>query len=405
MKNERTLSGRTKLLYEQDSYIHTFEATVIDCKAFSSFARSKEINITDKDNSLLYAIELNQTAFFPEGGGQCSDTGYLNESPVYDVFKEDGRVYHVTDCSYELDETVSCRLDFEKRYSNMQNHSGEHLVCGLINKLYGFDNVGFHLSGDLITVDVNGVLTAEDFDRIELLANQAIYENRSITSVYPEESDYFEYRSKIDLEEEIRVVVIEGYDACACCAPHVKSTGEIGIIKIIDFMNHRGGMRFSLKCGRLAYLELKQIYNQNKEIMGMLSSKRSECAEAVARQCVQAKESHEREIQLKKEIVNLYLKTLKDENIFFSSTLDDVQVRTIVNETVKTTSGIVAGFIEQSDNSYRYIISKSEDCDIDLKQFAKDMNLALNGRGGGSDKMIQGSVVASNKEIKAFLSK
>ena len=117
--------------------------------------RSKEINITDKDNSLLYAIELNQTAFFPEGGGQCSDTGYMNTSSVYDVFKEDGRVYHVTDCSYGIDEVVSCSLDFEKRYSNMQNHSGEHLVCGLIHKLYGFDNVGFHLSGDLITVDEN----------------------------------------------------------------------------------------------------------------------------------------------------------------------------------------------------------------------------------------------------------
>lgn len=385
MKNERTLSNRTKALYESDSYLQSFQATVIDCIKRESF----------------YAIELDQTAFFPEGGGQCSDTGLINQEKVLDVQKEEGRIYHITNTEFQPGEVVSCQLDFEKRYHNMQNHSGEHLVCGLIYKLYGYENVGFHLSNDIITVDIDGVLNAEDFDKIETLANEAIYENKAIYAVYPDENDTISYRSKLDLEE-VRVIIIDDYDACACCAPHVKQTGEIGIIKILDYMNHRGGMRFTLKCGKHAYLELKNVFQQNKEIMGMLSSKREKCAEAVMKQCEQAKESRERETLLKKEIVQLYLKTLTDEHLFFSNTLDDIQVRAIINETVKTANGIVAGFMEQPDHSYRYIIGKSFECNTDLKLLAKKLNQEFQGRGGGSDMMIQGSLVASSDEIKSF---
>lgn len=401
MKNERNLSGRTKLIYEENAYISKFEAEVLSILPFRDCQRYLDSKLEKKDE--LFAIELNQSAFFPEGGGQSSDTGYLENAVVVDVFKEEGRVYHLTNKIFPIGSHLSCEIDFRKRFRNMQNHSGEHLVCGLIHSLYGYDNVGFHLSDNLVTVDINGSMTLEDFNKVELLANKAVYENKKIEILYLDDDDSMEYRSKIELDEEIRVVVIEGYDACACCAPHVLSTGEIGFIKILDFMNHRSGMRFTLQCGESAYLSMKQIFDQNKEMMNLLSSKREHCAEAVKKQCGILADCHEKEKSLKKEITALYLSQLQSETVFFSETLDDVQLRTIINESVKTSKDIVAGFLKISDHQYRYIIGKNTSSLINLKELSKELSTLYHGRGGGSDKMVQGTVFASEQELKEFI--
>lgn len=401
MKNERSLSGRTKLLYENDAYIKEFEATVLSVTPFAELLRGKESKIKDKEK--LSAVELDQTAFFPEGGGQPCDLGTIGDAAVFDVFKENGIVYHVTDRMFSAGSKVQGKMDFTKRYSRMQNHSGEHLISGLIHSLYGYDNVGFHLTDECVTVDVNGTLTAEDFDRIETLANRAVYENRNISACYLNDPDEMEYRSKIDLDEEIRVIVIDGYDACACCAPHVKTTGEIGVVKIIDVMNHRGGMRFTMLCGQAAYELLKQVFVQNREIMSLLSARREDCASAVKLKLEQMAEQHETEILLKNEITGLYLSELDESSIFFTDTLDDIQTRKIINESVLKKDGIVAGFMKQEKDRYRYIIGKNENCSISLKKLAKDLNEKFSGRGGGSEKMVQGSVTGTEQDLEEFL--
>lgn len=400
MKNERTLTGRTNLLYEDDAYLSDFTGTVLNCIPFSELERSISDN-TKEDN--LYAIELDQTAFFPEGGGQSSDTGTLNGEAVIDVFKEKGSIWHVTAKSFNRNDKVQGKVDFTTRFHKMQNHSGEHVVSGLIASLFGYENVGFHMSEDIMSVDVSGVLTQENIEKIELLANEAVYKNKQIYTVYPDSPDEMDYRSKLDLCEDIRVVVIEDIDACACCAPHVKSTGEIGMIKIVDFMSYKGGTRLFMKCGHWAYLELKNVFDQNKEIMKLLSSKRENCAEAVNKLIDLNQKKKDKETALKNQIVELYLEKLRSESVFFANGLDDVQLRRIINESVKNADGFVAGFVGDDANGYKFIVGKNENAiETDLRQLAKNMNESLNGRGGGSDKMIQGSVNAKKADIQAF---
>lgn len=400
MKNERSLKGRTELLYEADAYMKEFDAEVINCIPFLQLNRNQEIKLDYAEQ--YYAIELNQTAFFPEGGGQKSDTGFLNNYDVIDVFKEKGCIYHLINNCLNNGDKVHGKLDFKKRYRNMQNHSGEHLVCGLIHSIFGYENVGFHLSDSLITVDLNGVLSSDDFNLIEEKANEAVYENKNIYVVFPEDKDELDYRSKLELEDDIRVVIIDGYDACACCAPHLKTTSEIGLIKILDFMNHRGGTRFTLQCGQSAFETFQDIFKQNKEIMNLLSAKRELCFEAVKRQSEQLKATHQLEIQLKNEISSLYIENIKNESIFFTEILDDVQIRNIINECCKQDYKIVAGFMKQNSNNYRYIIGKNEKLEIDLKQLAKELQQHFESRGGGSDKMIQGSINATELEIRSY---
>lgn len=385
--------GRTALLYEEDAYVKEFSAKVIDCIA---------LNSPDKEAG-FFAVELDQTAFFPEGGGQSCDGGFLNDEPVHEVYKQDGRVWHVLKKSFAKGEIVCGVLDFGTRFHKMQNHSGEHIISGLIASLYGYENVGFHMSEDVMTVDIQGALEKEAIEKIELLANEAVWQNKKIDIVYPDRPDDMEYRSKLELEEEIRVVVIDGIDACACCAPHVRSTGEIGLIKIIDFMKYKGGTRLFVKCGHWAYLSLKNVFDQNTEIMKLLSAKREGCLDAVLKCMETIQKKKEEEMLLKKQIVGLYLEKLQSEELFFADHLDDMQLRQIVNESITRGKDVVAGFVGNDANGYRYIIGKNEKKqDLDLRKLAQDMKEGLKGRGGGSDKMIQGSVMTSQKEIQAF---
>lgn len=407
MNNKRVASGLTQPIYEDDAYAKECQAKVLECVEITSKSADKE--------EIFYGIVLDKTVFFPEGGGQSADEGWLGGQKVYDVQKEDGVIRHYVKEPLAPDDIVTARIDFTVRYKRMQNHSGEHLFCGLINKLYGYENVGFHMSKDFVTVDVNGSLNADDFAKLEKLANEGVDVNAAITAVYPYSPDEMDYRSKLELTEDIRIVVIEGYDACACCAPHVKSTAEIGLIKVMDFMPHRGGTRFTLKCGADAREDYALLHNEIGQIMRQFSSKREECHVAAARVMEQIKAQQETILSLKKQITAMHMDKLHDSvknhegssiELIFDENLDDAQMRTLINEGVTIVSGIVAGFMGNDRDGYRYIIGKSEGVeDPNLREFAKDLNVALNGRGGGSEKMIQGSIVATRKQIEAFIQK
>lgn len=404
MNNKRVTNGLTEVLYEDDAYAKECLAKVLECKEI--------VKQVDDKEEVLYGIVLDKTVFFPEGGGQPADKGVIEGEEVLDVQKDAGVIYHYVKKPFVIGEEVRAQIDFPVRYRRMQNHSGEHLFCGLLHKLYGFENVGFHMSEDCVTVDVNGSLAAEDFDKLEVLANEGIRENAPITAVYPDTPEEMEYRSKLDLKEDIRVVVIEGYDACACCAPHVKSTAEIGLIKVMDFMSHRGGTRFTLKCGGDAVDDYRILHDEITQIMRLFSAKREECHMAAGRISEQLKQQQETITELKRQITALYAEKLytsaknnggKKAELIFDETLDDVQMRTLINEGVTIVPGLVAGFMGNDDTGYRYIIGKNETVEEpDLRNFAKELNAALKGRGGGSIKMIQGSVSATRKEIETF---
>ena len=241
------------------------------------------IDVNEGENG-TYRVGLDLTAFSPEGGGQSWDKGTLDGLEVKGVYRENGEIVHVIDEPKEIGSTVVGEIDWEVRFRRMQEHSGEHLFCGILHNIHGYDNVGFHLSETGVTLDVDGPLSAEEIANIEKLANRAICEDIPIVASFPspEEIKDIDYRSKLELDS-VRLVTIEGIDICACCAPHVASTGQIGVIKVIDFMPHRGGTRIMLKSGTDAYEDFVALAESTKAVMGYLSAKRYECAEAVER--------------------------------------------------------------------------------------------------------------------------
>ena len=225
----------TEKLFYQDSHRSTFTAIVQEVRPSGNG----------------YEIILDRTAFFPEGGGQSSDTGSLGGVSVSDVQEIDGKIIHYTDGPLVEGTEVEGCIDWTERFSKMQQHTGEHIVSGLIHKIYGYHNVGFHLGTDSVTLDFNGVVPKEKLHEIEQLANEAVAKNLPVQVLYPmdEELSKISYRSKIEIEGQVRIVVIDGYDVCACCAPHVKQTGEIGLIKLVGMQNYKGGVRISMLCG------------------------------------------------------------------------------------------------------------------------------------------------------------
>ena len=238
----------TEKLFYRDSHLKEFTAEVLSCEK--------------RDGH--YEVELDRTAFFPEGGGQYADTGVLDEMQVCDVQEKDGRIFHIMkDRSERVSEyftagrRVSGRIDWEERFMKMQQHTGEHIVSGLVHARFGYNNVGFHLGSEDCTMDFNGAVTKEELQEIEQEANRAVWKNLPVQVLYPTEEELasMDYRSKIEIEGQIRIVVIPGYDVCACCAPHVNNTGEIGMIKLTGVQRYKGGVRVTMLCGVRALLD------------------------------------------------------------------------------------------------------------------------------------------------------
>ena len=378
----------TEKLYYTDAFCKEFDARVLAVRAADGH----------------FEILLDRTAFFPEGGGQFGDSGRLGTVTVLDTKEKSGEIWHCTDAPLAVGETVHGVLDFDKRFARMQCHSGEHIVSGLIHTLYGFDNVGFHLGDTDVTIDINGVLTEKDLRRVEQLANEAIAKDFSIRAWFPdsEEAKTLPYRAKLDITEGLRLVAFPGYDICACCAPHVSTSGQIGVIKLLDFANYKGGVRIHMLCGEMARADYHSRYTAVKQISEMLSAKQSAIAEAVER----LKEENEAHIRaagaLKKALAESMAGATAptDGNLlFFAPLLDAVSLRTLVNTALPKCGGICAAFAG-NDGAYTFCMASKT---VNLREKAKEIGEVLHGRGGGSPEMISGSLTASRAEIENYL--
>ena len=242
---------RTEKLFYNDSHLSKFTAMVLECEPYEK-----------KEG--CYAVELDRTAFFPEGGGQYADTGKLKDAKVSDVREKNGRILHITDQPFEAGEIVEGKIDWETRFMKMQQHTGEHIVSGIVHARYGFNNVGFHLGTEDCTMDFDGEISKEALQEIELEANRAVWKNLTIEVSYPskEELEELDYRSKIEIEGQVRIVSVPGYDICACCAPHVERTGEIGMIKLVNMQRYKGGVRVTMLCGSRALTDYEKKQEQ-----------------------------------------------------------------------------------------------------------------------------------------------
>lgn len=377
----------TRKLYDLDSHRRDFSATVLRC---------------DPDGA-RYAVVLDQTVFFPEGGGQPADTGVLGGARVLDVQLLPDAIVHYTDAPLAPGAQVRGQIDWPQRFRRMQGHSGEHIISGLIHKEYGFDNVGFHLGEDAITMDYSGELTWTQLMHIEQLANEAVYRNVPIRAEYPapEQLAHMEYRSKLDLKEDVRIVTVEGYDVCACCAPHVSHSGEVGLLKIIDSMRHRGGTRLTLLCGEAALLDYEALHENNAAVSAALSAKRLETGGAIARVMAEQEERRAELTKLKRELLQLKAAALRPTEgsiCIFESDIDMITLRELVNAGSELAGKVCAGFAG-TDGDYKYIIGSRT---VPLRARAKEINAAIDGRGGGSDAMIQGTSRARREDIERY---
>ncbi|MBO4831188.1 MAG: alanyl-tRNA editing protein [Oscillospiraceae bacterium] len=378
----------TEKLYYKDSHIRDFTAGVISCSGADG----------------RFHVELDRTAFFPEGGGQPGDTGVIGEVRVLDTQETGGRIVHVTDAPVTVGADVACSLDWDLRFRRMQHHSGEHIVSGLVHSLYGYDNVGFHLGEDDVTMDFDGELTRDDLDRIELLANEAVYKDIPIVTLFPSPASLprLSYRSKLELTENVRLVRIPGYDLCACCAPHVKRTGEIGLIKLTDFMRHRGGVRIHLLAGADALADYRAKYANVVAISNSLSAPQNDTAQAVDRMKRELSDLKLDSVKLRRELVGLKAAALRKTSgniCLFEPELDTDMMRQLCNAGTAVCSGMCAVFTGSDSGGYKYIIGSRT---TDLRERVRDINAVLSGRGGGSPEMIQGSVTASRSEIENY---
>lgn len=385
--------AKTVRLYDQDAYATEFEAEVLACEE------------VEKKEKKVYQVWLDQTLFFPEEGGQSPDMGTIDGIKVLDVQIKDEVITHTLAAPLAVGTMVKGVVDWKHRFYNMQQHSGEHIFSGIVHNRFGYDNVGFHLSDSIVTMDFNGVITAEDIEEIETEVNQAIIENIPVEVSYPtkEELKVLEYRSKIEIEGQVRIVTIPGYDVCACCAPHVRRTGEIGMLKVMNVQSYKGGVRISILCGFRALEAFRQKADIITELMAQFSTNQEALVENVTKLKNTNQTMKNQLASAKQELMEYKVAAIPEDSenaILFESDLDTPVVRNVVNGLVEKFTGICAVFVGNDESGYQFIIgSKNKDC----RQIAAALREKLSARGGGSDKMIQGSVAASQLQIEELL--
>lgn len=373
-------------LYYEDPHLSRFTATVLSCEE------------TDRG----YALTLDATAFYPEGGGQAADTGILGGVRVLDTKEQGETVVHTCDKPLEVGALVEGVIDYGPRFLRMQQHSGEHIVSGIIHRRYGYHNTGFHMGADTVTIDFDGVIPAEDLASIEAEANAAVWQNLPIRCWYPspEELPTVPYRTKRQLPWPVRIVEIPGFDICACCGTHVKKTGEIGIIKITSFQNYKGGTRLFMLCGERAFKDYQSKNRDVNRVTVALSVKPEEICPAVKRLEEEITEHKIYESSLKKELFALKAERLgKGERVcVFESGLTPDEIRRFAL-TLAENFKVAAVFCGGDGNQKYAIASKSENCNA----FAKAVNTAFAGRGGGKQELCQGSCGGNRAEIEKII--
>ena len=376
----------TEKLFYEDSHMITFSAVVTACEKVGDY----------------YEAVLDRTAFFPEGGGQYADTGWIDGVKVLDVHERDGVIYHKVENELSVGKQVEGTIDWEERFSKMQHHSGEHIVSGLVNAIYGYDNVGFHMGKDAVTMDFSGVLSKEQLREIEHKANEAVVKNLDIQVLYPSREELAEirYRSKIEIEGQVRIVVIPGYDTCACCAPHVNQTGEIGVIKLIGVQNYKGGVRVSMLCGFRAIADYEKKSESTKSISVMLSAKEDEIVDEVAKLKEELALQKGKVAEMQKALLQYKVQAFSENEsliVLFESDLSGDAPRELVNVLLAKGTGVGAVFAETGYHQYRYVIGSKT---LDVRPFAKMLNDKFEGRGGGKPEMVQGSVSGDADAIR-----
>lgn len=377
----------TRKLFYEDSGMREFSARILSCEE------------TEKG----WQITLDATAFYPEGGGQACDTGTLEDVRVLDVREQEGRIVHLCDGPLPVDAQVRGQIDWDRRLDLMQQHSGEHIVSGIIHRKFGYQNVGFHVGQDVMQIDFDGPIPEQALTDIEEEANRAVWQDLEVVCRYPspEELPNVVYRRKRELPWPVRIVQIPGYDSCACCGVHVERTGQIGLIKLLSCVKLRQGVRIELVCGRRAWSLMNRVFQQNRQVSQCFSAKILETGEAARRMNALLEQKEARVTELEKRIMDSIAEGYVNRGavLHFEPGLTASSVRELADRIAEKSGGRAAVFSGEDGKGYSYcLVSPGED----LRQLGREMTAALSGRGGGKPGFQQGSVAASRREIEAF---
>lgn len=384
---------KTEKIYLESAYTNEFDAHICSCSAYGA-------------DGGLFAVILDRTAFFPESGGQYGDSGYIGNVRVMDTVLDCGNILHITETPIDVGTPVKCYIDFEQRFVRMQNHTGEHIVSGIIHKHFGYDNVGFHLGDDIVTLDTNGLLSDEDIARIEEYSNIAVWSNATVTTSFlSSDADtvapFRGHLERVSPDEPLRIVDIAGIDRCACCAPHVAATGEVGMIKVIDRMRYKGGMRLSIVCGGLALDDYAKRQARERIISGKLSLPAEKSVDGIDRLISENAALKSKISKLYADIRDGLFESISDGErcVCFFAELDTVNARQLVNMALQKCE-ICAVFNGTDASGYSFIIGSAS---VDMRSLANGLLEQFSGKGGGSPKMIQGTVCAKADELSEYL--
>ncbi|MBQ7713931.1 MAG: alanyl-tRNA editing protein [Oscillospiraceae bacterium] len=379
----------THKLYYDDPFLREFTARVVSCEAANGG----------------YAVVLDATAFYPEGGGQPADRGTLGGASVLDVHEKSGVIAHLCDAPLPVGAEVAGALDWARRFDHMQQHSGEHICSGLICARFGCDNVGFHMGAESVTIDFNADISWDALMDVERRANEYIYADRAVDVRFYRgaELDAVAYRSKKPLDGDVRIVTFPDADCCACCGTHVARSGQVGVVKFLSCQSFRDGVRIELLCGGRAYRYLSAVWEQNLRVAQSLSAKPLESAAAVARLADELGAVKLRAARLE---AQAFARKAADyqgagDVLLFEEGLSADGVRRLCDAVMGVCGGRCAVF-SGADGAWKYAVGQSGG---DLRELVKALNATLRGRGGGKPAFAQGSAGATRAEIEAFFEK
>ena len=380
----------TEKLYYNDPFLKDFTATVLSCE----------------ETKGGYQVVLDRTAFYPEGGGQPADHGTLGGIAVTDVHEKDGVVFHTCEKTVEIGKSVSCSIDWARRFDHMQQHSGEHIISGILCADYHCDNVGFHLGADTVTIDYNADISWEQALDAERKANEVIWADRAVEVTYPDADalEALDYRSKMELTGQVRIVTFPEADCCACCGTHVLRAGQVGLVKVLSCQKFREGVRIEILCGQRALSYLGKTYDQAKAIGQKLSVKPQDTLAAVERLEAELFAAKYRMAELETAVFEAIARENegKGDVVLFQSPMRGDSVRRLADAVAHASGGLACVFAGE-DGQYSYAMVQADAEDISA--LVKEMNTTLNGRGGGRNGFAQGSVQTDKASIEAFFRK
>ena len=380
----------TEKLYYQDPFLRKFTAAVLSCEEAKG----------------SYKVVLDRTAFYPEGGGQPADHGVLGDAAVTDVHEKNSVVFHTCDKSLEIGQTVTGSIDWSRRFDHMQQHSGEHIISGILCSDYHCDNVGFHLGADIVTIDYNADISWEQALDAERKANEVIWADRAVEIGYPSPAELsaLEYRSKKELTGKVRIVTFPAADCCACCGTHVLRAGQVGLVKVLSCQKFREGVRLEIVCGRRALKYLSAVYDQDRAVAQRLSVKPQNTFAAVERLEAELSAAKFRQAQLEEQVFAAISAEYagKGDVLLFQPAMKSDSVRKLADTVAHCCGGLAAVFAGE-DGHYAYALVRADGADIST--LIKELNHSLNGRGGGRNGFAQGSVQAQGSAVRRFFQK